>query len=151
MYGKGYFLHTGIQDVIHMPSIPVEDSSDMTSYGDSNILDLIFSADPVTGWPMSSVGAYLSDKTNDEVRTYIERNLLREFEGNSISSEMKESLSKVDTDFLVQCSRNRFETSDQYEQRLSQLLSDMETTEKNQQFLKQFVNKTKELYGNKSE
>ncbi len=45
---------------------------------EKQILGLIFAPDPLTGMPSSDISIYLSDKTNPQVRDYIQRFLMSE-------------------------------------------------------------------------
>lgn len=93
---------------------------------DDDILDMIFCIDPITRFPCTSISAYLSDKTSDEVRTFIERNLLKDIPADQYSTNIREALNDIDTDFMVKVSRQQYETSEEYEDRVSGYLQELE-------------------------
>lgn len=95
------------------------------------ILDVIFSPDPVTGLPSGSLSMYLSDKTNDEVRSYIEKNLLFDTSSSAVTSspevysKFRNEIQGLQSDFIARCSRNRFESLQDYERRIMRELDTM--------------------------
>lgn len=125
----GFYLLKGIttSDASFMPcSMTKIDASTRVRSKDDDILDMIFCIDPITRFPCTSIAAYLSDKTADEVRTYIERNLLKDIPADQYPTNIREALNDIDTDFMVKVSRNQFETDEEYEDRVSGYLQELE-------------------------
>lgn len=84
------------------------------------ILDQIFSLDE-NGWPRTSISMLLSNKTSDDIRKYIEDNILvAKSQGHVINDEnVIAEFGKLDSEFIAYASRNRHETVEQYEARIS--------------------------------
>lgn len=124
MHGKGFYLQRGILGAEFVqPDFSPE--VELVRSKDDDVLDLVFQCDPVTGWPMSSYQAYLSDKTSDEVRSFIEKTLLKEHSFQDYPSDIKQDLQSIDSDFMVKCCRNQYETIEEYESRVSSYLDDI--------------------------
>ena len=89
------------------------------------VLDLIFAKD-VNGWPNSSVEVMLSSKTSDEVRRFITDNLMVARDAAHLVNDPSviNEFQKLESSFIAQCSRNRFESIEDYEQRLNQIIQD---------------------------
>lgn len=106
----------------YMSSIPVE-PLDVARDSKDDLLDLIFSTDNRTGFPNSAIDMFLSEKTDNEVREYIKSNILMELPDNLPQGQLLDFIKSDETDasFLAQVSRNRFESAEQYETRLSAL------------------------------
>lgn len=58
--------------ILEIPSVFDDDNPE------KQILGLIFAPDPLTGMPMSDISLYLSEKTNPQVRDYVQRFLMSE-------------------------------------------------------------------------
>lgn len=98
-----------------------------------DMLDLIYCIDPVTGFPSGAISQYLSDKTNDQVRQFIERNLLQEHnDGDSFPATLREDILKLDGEFISKTCRRRFEDKESYESRLQSYFNEIES-DKNKQ------------------
>lgn len=120
--------------------MPAEVPQDIEVRGSSkeDLLDLIFTLDPLTNMPTGTIEQYLSDKTSDEVRSFIERNLLQEHDSGeyqNIPSTLRDDLINLDSDFIAKVSRNRFETKEQYEERVSSYFKEIEQDKKLQKEL----------------
>lgn len=87
------------------------------------LLDQIFCKDS-RGWPQSSLACYLSDKTADDVRTFIEHNILvNSGDGNLVTDDkVVAEYKNLSDEFIAQASRNRFESIEDYESRISKLV-----------------------------
>ena len=109
------------------------DVSDVRKKHD-DLLDIIFAVDPITNMPSGSIEQYLSDKTSDEVRTFIERNLLVDLPDTSVSvpSSLRDDLLKLDGDFIAKVSRNSYEDRESYEQRVSSYFKEIEDSKEYQ-------------------
>lgn len=93
------------------------------------LLDLIFSVDPVTHLPKGDLSMFLSPKTNAEVRLFIEQNLMnpqQEGQGLSLPTETVNQLRETITDDdIASFSRNYNETTEDYAERIAQSLNKM--------------------------
>lgn len=123
----GFKIYQGIEDIKYMP-LPEREfvEVDRVSKGD-DILDIIFALDPLTHLPNTSIGAFLSDKTNDQVRQFIKDNILRDLPdtGVSVPDSLRSDLLSLDPEFIAQISRDRFEDVEHYERRVSDYLESM--------------------------
>lgn len=83
------------------------------------ILDSIFCKDE-NGFPCTSFAKLLSNKTSDDIRRYIQENIMiAKHENSFISDEnILQEFKKLDSSFLAEVSRNRFESIEAYEQRI---------------------------------
>lgn len=97
------------------------------SFSDTErILDLIFSVDS-NGWPCNSYATMLSEKTSDEVRQFIQNTLLNG--GANIqhvidNPNVLSDFENLSSDFIARCHRNRFESIEDYETRLQEIMKD---------------------------
>lgn len=101
-----------------------------------DMLDLIYCLDPVTNLPSGALSQYLSDKTNAQVRDFIERNLMVEHGDSPYSTypaNLREEVLKLDSEFIAKTSRDRFESKDHYEARVQRYFDELE---KDKQFQK---------------
>lgn len=125
---NGFRIYNGLSGINYcpFPSCP----SVETEVRDKNqdILDLIFSVDPVTLLPVGSLAMYMSDKTNKEVVEFIEDNLLKEFKQSNVGNYPQaviDGLRELDSKFMCEISRNRFETTEDYEIRVRDYLDNL--------------------------
>lgn len=100
-------------------SEPVRDSGD-------DILDMIYSVDPLTGFPAGSLSQYLSDKTNEQVRQFIEKNILVDHGSYDYPPGLREEVLKLDSQFIATTSRNRYESLEDYESRVESYFNKLE-------------------------
>lgn len=126
----GFSWLKGVADIQYVtPEVKNKVVNEVKSAVD-NILDQIFGLDE-NGWPNNTLQVYLSDKTADDVRRFIEQNILvnsgqQNFvQDDKIVAEYK----NLTNDFIAQCSRNRFESIEQYEERLQSLVKQDEDNE----------------------
>ena len=76
------------------------------------ILDEIFAVDPVSGFPRGDIAYYLSKDGNPQVKQWIEAHLLQpRMTGN-------QTLKDVSDDLIVEMSRQRDESVEDYQSRL---------------------------------
>ena len=96
----------------------VEPAKDVKSPTDV-VLDRIFAVDK-NGFPQTSLSVYLSDKTSDDIRKFIENNILVDFNDPHFVNDEKAvaEFKKLGSDFVAECSRDRYESIEQYEERL---------------------------------
>lgn len=112
---------------------------------DDVIFDSIFSKDE-RGWPRTSLAAMLSDKTQDDVRKYIQDHIMVAHEQNHLISDDKviAAFKDLDSEFIAETSPNKFETADQYDKRISAYLErmrDKESLDKRAKSWKNFLDK----------
>ena len=130
-------------DAEYVPEIKKESESPT-----DKILKLIFSKDS-NGWPSTSVATMLSDKTSDDVRKFIQDNLFSLSPEKFAVSDDKvvSEYRKLDSEFIAMASRNRFESIENYEKRLTDIMSEFEKNETKQktiaQMRKLFLNENK--------
>ena len=124
----GFRQYRKLQDIKYVSTPPVKiDVSDVRKKHD-DLLDIIFSVDPLTNMPSGSIEQYLSDKTSDEVRTFIERNLLCDLPdtSSSLPSSLRDDLRNLDGDFIAKVARNPYEDRESYEERVSGYFREIE-------------------------
>ena len=126
MYGFRQYRNLDSIKYVNTPPVKI-DVSDVRKKHD-DLLDIIFSVDPVTNMPSGSIEQYLSDKTSDEVRTFIERNLLCDLPdvSASVPNSLRDDLLKLDGEFIAKVSRNSFEDRESYEQRVQKYFQEIE-------------------------
>lgn len=126
---RQYGALSHIKYVKHKPLKEVV--SDIRDKNDE-MLDLVFSVDPLTNLPCGSIDQYLSDKTRDEVRLFIERYLLVDLPDTSMSvpPNLREDLLSLDSDFIAKVSRNRYESTEDYEARVQKYFNELEEDKK---------------------
>ncbi len=124
----GFRQYRNLENIKYVNTSPVKiEVSDVRKKYD-DLLDIIFSVDPVTNMPNGSIDMYLSDKTSDEVRTFIERNLLCDLPdtSSSVPASLRDDLLKLDGEFIAKVSRNSFEDKESYEQRVQKYFQEIE-------------------------
>jgi hypothetical protein len=142
MNTKGFKQYQGLSSVVY-PQIAKRSHpvSDVKTPAD-HVLDLIFSTDEF-GWPNTSVEVMLSDKTSDEVRQFIEKNLMGVRSDVHLVNDpaIVAEYNNLESDFIAKCSRNRYETVEQYEERLRQIVED----DKQAEMIKMFHDKLSKM------
>lgn len=115
-----------------------------------DLLDLIFCADPVTGFPSGSISQYLSDKTSDEVRDFIEKKILVDLPSQSDTSDYPEqirsAIRELDPEFQLNCMRKRFESLDEYESRVKGYFDKIQSDKDSQKRLSDFMKSMKKRF-----
>lgn len=123
----GYNIFKGLDGVQYMPvEHPV--LVDKSRTADDDILDLIYSVDPCTNLPSGSIEQYLSEKTNSQVRDYIEKVIFKEIPREEYPSNLRDEILNLDSDFIAKTSRNRFEPLDDYEKRVESYFNEIENS-----------------------
>lgn len=123
----GYNIFKGLEGVQYMSTEhPV--LVDKSRSADDDILDLIYSVDPLTNLPSGTIEQYLSDKTNSQVRDYIEKVIFKEIPRDEYPDGLRDEILKLDSDFIVKTSRNRFESLDDYEKRVESYFNEIENS-----------------------
>lgn len=99
-----------------------------------SLLDLIFKIDPVTNLPSGVLSQYLSDKTNAQVRDYIERNILIDLPdtGVSIPESLRTDYLKLGSDFIAEVAREPYESREAYEARIEKKFNEIEADKQRQ-------------------
>ena len=139
---NGFKRYDGLSAIVsaEVKETPVK-STDIKSDSDV-IMDKIFALD-VNGFPQPSLAVYLGEKTPDDIKRFIEQNILVLGQEQHVIQDEKvvAEFRNLESDFIAQASRNRYESIEEYEQRLQLLISDDEE----QSFKKQRVEAFKKL------
>lgn len=95
---------------LHIDPVPQVDTSEL-----KQVLDEIFSVDPITGFPKGDIQYYLSADGNPMVKQWLETHLLkpRQTSGQSIQG--------LTDDMIAEFSRVRGESIEDYQARLTSL------------------------------
>lgn len=126
---NGFFRYRDLANVKYheapaeiLPNVP-QDKYD-------TLLDMVFARD-VNGWPSGAFGQFMSEKTSVEVRQFIQDYLMSGGHEASLDlpSDVLDAFKELPTEFVAQASRNRFESVEQYETRISELISQMRAEE----------------------
>ena len=127
---NGFKRFDGLKDIQYIiPEMVVTNEKEVETPAD-RVFNLIFATDKY-GWPNNSVEVMLSPKTSEEVRNFIQQNLLIQkheqhlFNDQSVVNEFQ----KLSGEFVAQCSRNRYESVEDYEKRLNGLIEDYKKEE----------------------
>lgn len=123
----GFQQYSNLENIQYMDVLEETPKAKRRGVND-DLLDMVYCIDPVTGFPSGAISQYLSDKTNDQVRSFIERHLLNDSPDNQISvpQNLREQLLNLDSEFIAKTSRNRFESKEQYEDRVQQYFKELE-------------------------
>lgn len=126
MNDSGFRIYRGLKKVTTLPSVrgvdPVVTESDA-----DRILDLIYAPDQF-GWPSGTWSQYLSASVPADVRQFISDTLMCNTGRSMVTDELPEHLNELDklgSDFIAKCSRDRFESIERYEQRLSEYVEQL--------------------------
>lgn len=123
----GYNIFKGLDGIEYMLSDhPVK--IDKSRSSEDDILDLIYAVDPLTNLPSGSIEQYLSDKTNLQVRDFIEKVIFKEIPREDYPDGMRDEILKLDSEFIAKTSRNRFEPLDAYELRVESYFNEIENS-----------------------
>lgn len=129
----GYYINRGLRDVKFMLPTPPELKEKAKSETDK-LLDLIYCLDERTGLPCGAISQYLSDKTNEQVRSFIEQKLLYDIpsDDHAYPASLRDDMLKLDSEFIAKTSRNRFESRDDYERRVQSYFEEIENDKQKQ-------------------
>lgn len=108
----------------YFPDVEVSDVKDE----DSNLLDMIYSADPVSGFPFGDIAAYNNKNTRPEIRQYISQNLLVDMSDTSplsLDTNQKNALKNITDDDIAEYKRFDTESKEDYALRMKQKLLDL--------------------------
>lgn len=126
MKGNGFRHLRNAISVTYMSPVYEEVTSDIRGKYD-DILDQIFCVDPITGFPSNLLGCYLNENTSREIVQFIDTKLLRDVpQDTSIPADLFKEYEKLDPEFLTNVSPNRFESVQEYEQRLKSYFDEIE-------------------------
>ena len=95
---------------LHKSPEPAPDTSEL-----KQVLDEIFSVDPVTGFPKGDIQYYLSSDGNPMVKQWLETHLLKPRQSSG------QSLQGLTDDMIVEFSRGKGESIEDYQARLTSL------------------------------
>ena len=95
---------------LHKSAEPSPDTSEL-----KQLLDEIFSVDPVTGFPKGDIQYYLSSEGNPMVKQWLENHLLKPRQSSG------QSLQGLTDDMIVEFSRVKGESIEDYQARLTSL------------------------------
>lgn len=130
MNTRGFKRFKGLAKIQYSEKpVKVHPKKDVDSPAD-RVMNLIFEKDSL-GWPNTSVAVMLSDKTSDEVRQFIQNQLMTAHDSAHLINDPQivNEYQKLESSFIAQCSRNRFESIEQYEERLQSIIKDKETSD----------------------
>lgn len=138
---KGYSMYAGLKDITPCSAVPMSERKfDDIDVKDKNqsILDLIFTIDSVTGFPCGDLSMFMSDKTNAEVKRFISDYLMQEHDVKGfldLPSDVRQQMKDLDTEFIANMSRKRYESVEDYEARIKQYMEDERESSKRASFL----------------
>lgn len=108
--------------------VPIE-SENNEKYKD--LLDIIFGVDPLTGFPKGDLAIYLGDNANDDIRAFVQQNLLVDNpsvddSALSMPQELVNTLrGKISDDDIAKFSKNDGESNFEYAERLGKFIEDI--------------------------
>ena len=86
------------------------------------LLDIIFASDPVSGLPSGDLSAFMGDKTNPEVKMFIQSQLLQERIDSAspmdLPPDVTNKFKSISDDDIALFSRNHNESREDYAHRL---------------------------------
>lgn len=144
---NGFKRYDSLVGVEFMPVQEIEKSDTIVRTADDSLLDLIYCKDPQTNLPCGALNAYLSDKTSEQVRAFIEQKIFKELPSETIPSNIREEILTLDSEFIAKTSRNRFEDFESYEARVKSYFDEIENDKKYQERMKKLTESLKERYG----
>ena len=121
----GYYNFKGLKGIDYMPFKKSERKPKVRGKHE-DILDLIYCLDPITGLPTGAVDQFLSEKTNEQVRQYIEQVIFKEIPRDEYPANLREEILNLDSEFIAKTCRNRFEPRDEYETRVKSYFDEIE-------------------------
>lgn len=145
LYSKRFDI---LSDIQYVEPLRSERKVETRSSKDE-LLDLIYGVDSVTGLPKGDLAQFLSDKTNPQLRQFIEANLMNENSSNVDSLHFGNDVinkfrSVISDDDIVRFSRNHDETIEDYANRMNKEITEFK---RQQYFSKKFAKLEKQLKG----
>lgn len=89
------------------------------------LLDLIFAVDSRTGIPKGDIAQYLGKDTSDDIKKFIERNLMSDGKPNQPIEQLNKDYANLSDDFVFDMQRKVNENIDDYYSRLEKYLKDV--------------------------
>ena len=115
--GRRLAIFAGI-DFDYVSPRPADPAPDIMQTQLKEVLDEIFSVDPISGFPKGDIQYYLSSEGNPQVKQWLENNLLKpRMSGGS-------SLEDITDDMRVEFSRSANESISDYQARLMKIYDD---------------------------
>ena len=105
-------------------SVPMKEHKSIIDVNEPNqaLLDLIFQSDPVTGLPVGDLSVFMGEKTNPEVKMFIESQLLHERidseSAMNLPTDVTNKFRELSDDDVALFSRNHNESREDYARRL---------------------------------
>ena len=115
--GRRLAIFAGI-DFDYVSPRPADPAPDIMQMQLKEVLDEIFSVDPISGFPKGDIQYYLSSEGNPQVKQWFENNLLKP----RMSSGS--SLEDITDDMRVEFSRSANESISDYQARLMKIYDD---------------------------
>ena len=115
--GRRLAIFAGI-DFDYVSPRPADPAPDIMQTQLKEVLDEIFSVDPISGFPKGDIQYYLSSEGNPQVKQWLENNLLKP----RMSSGS--SLEDITDDMRVEFSRAAGESVSDYQSRLMKIYDD---------------------------
>lgn len=137
----GFNRYKGLEDIVYIQPDDVSVSVDVRSQHE-DLLDLIYSIDPITGFPSGAYQMFLSEKTSDDIRKFISDYLMNNNQsaGLDLPQDVLDQYNQLPTEFIAQVYPSRYETTEQYETRISEYINQYRQEE-------DFRRKYDELFG----
>ena len=112
-----------LQPQTGVESKPMDAPASDVKKKDSQLLNYIYSVNPVTGLPQGDLVVYLGDKANPQIRAFIEMNLLQETENSKSGFKLSDEVinkfrEHISDDDIAAFSRNHGETKEEYADRM---------------------------------
>lgn len=137
----GFNRYKGLENIEYIRPTIEETSIDVRSQHD-DILDVIYSVDPITGFPAGAYQMFLSEKTSDDVRKFISDYLMNNNQsaGLDVPDDVLDQYRQLPTEFIAQVYPSRNESVEQYEERISEYMNQYRQEE-------EFKRRYDELFG----
>lgn len=121
--------HNILESIVYVNPNVIKKESEITEKN-SELLDIIYGSDSVSGLPKGDLAMFLSDKTNPQLRQFIESQLMNEnvvdVNKLSLSQDILNKFRGVVTDDdIARFSRNHDESIEEYAARMSNELEEM--------------------------
>lgn len=146
---NGFHQYDGLLGFEFLPSVKVEKVKvDRPNSKSKDILDMIYMADPNTGFPCGALSHYLSDSVRPEIKQFIEDNILRDIPQESytdIVPEISKGFKDLSDDFKFDIMRGRYEDVESYKDRITQSLKEMSDSERSKRYAESIFKKFKSL------
>lgn len=113
-----------LDGVVYADSKPKERKDKPVKSQTDIMFEKIFALDEC-GFPQPTLAVYLSEKTSDDVRKFIEQNILV---SNDVSHAINDEkivsqFDKLSSEFIAESSRNKGESIEAYEKRLQDIIT----------------------------